>query len=608
LDETGFNLSVSKCRTPANDPFCLVILRSPSAARPLTFTSIPMAASNLLNTSTPNLKNLLGNGRSYRVPAFQRDYSWKEEHWEDLWLDLEELTAKRTSQHYMGSLVLMQNENPEEYTIIDGQQRIATLSILILCIIARLNDLAADGVEPDENIERAKLLRGSFIGAKQPGSLVEASKLTLNRNDDDFYQGTLVQLEKPASERSLGDSEKQLWGAYKYFTKRIAENFKEYSGQQLAEWIDALVSVRLLFIQVVVEDDMGAYTVFETLNARGLELTASDLIKNYLMSLVAKRGKGDLEHVLKRWHRVTGQIGVRRLPEFLRHYFNSHYPFVRQERLFRRIREQVASAEAAMDLIRDLEKAAVCYRALNDPEDEYWLDFPGATAQVRALVLFGVSQYKPLALAACRKLDAEAAVKVLRDCVTLSFRFNVISRLGTHELEKRFNEAALALDTDTVTTASGVRGLLAPVYVDDDQFRADFEVFRQATSSKGKKIIRYILCELEHRHSGHDADWSTTNATIEHVLPESLDDLWATDFSEEEHARYADRLGNYALLEYGKNKGIGQKPFCEKAVVLATSQYGLTKELAASNEWTSPIINDRQKRLARLATTVWRFP
>ena len=352
---------------------------------------------------------------------------------------------------------------------------------------------------------------------------------------------------------------------------------------------------------------MGAYTVFETLNARGLELTASDLIKNYLMSLVAKKGKGDLEHVLKRWHKVTGQIGVRRLPEFLRHYFNSHYPFVRQERLFRRIREEVASAEAAMELIKDLEKASVCYRALNDSEDEYWLDFPGAAEQVRALVLFGVSQYKPLALAACRKLGGDDAVKVLKDCVTLSFRFNVISRLGTHELEKRFNDAALGVDTGKVTTASGVRGLLAPVYVDDDQFRADFEVFRQATSSKGKKIIRYILCELEHQHSGHDSDWSTTNATIEHVLPDSLDDHWATIFSEDEHARYVDRLGNYALLEYGKNKGIGQEPFADKAVVLATSQYGLTKDVASSSDWTPAMINDRQKKLARLATTVWRF-
>lgn len=208
----------------------------------------------------------------------------------------------------MGSLVLMLHENLEEYTIIDGQQRIATLRILILCVIGRLRELADSGVEPGANRERAALLRGSFIGAKQPGSLVEASKLMLNRNDDDFYQVTLVQLEKPASERSLGDSEKELWGGFKYFSKHIALEFQKSSGQQLAEWIDALVSVRLLFIQVVVEEDMGAYTVFETLNARGLELTASDLIKNYLMSLVSKKGKGDTA----RWQHFENSTATKR--------------------------------------------------------------------------------------------------------------------------------------------------------------------------------------------------------------------------------------------------------------------------------------------------------
>ncbi|OYV05173.1 MAG: hypothetical protein CFE26_12955, partial [Verrucomicrobiales bacterium VVV1] len=198
--------------------------------------------------------------------------------------------------------------------------------------------------------------------------------------------------------------------------------------------------------------------------------------------------------------------------------------------------------------------------------------------------------------------------RVLKDCVTLSFRFNVISRLGTHELEKRFNEAALGLQSGSVTRASGVRGLLQAVYVDDDQFRADFEVFRQSISSKGKKIIRYILCELERQNSGHDLSWSTASATIEHILPDHLDDHWATIFSEDEHDRYVERLGNYALLEHGKNRGIGQLPFADKSLAFETSQYGLTSELSAFVEWSPTIINERQKRLAKLATSVWRFP
>ncbi|MEX2380757.1 MAG: HNH endonuclease family protein, partial [Opitutales bacterium] len=178
----------------------------------------------------------------------------------------------------------------------------------------------------------------------------------------------------------------------------------------------------------------------------------------------------------------------------------------------------------------------------------------------------------------------------------------------THELEKRFNEAALALDNKSASTAAETRSLLQAVYVDDDQFRADFEVFRQTTSSKGKKVIRYILCELERQNTSQDLNWSTATATIEHLLPENLDDHWASIFSEDEHLRYVDRLGNFALLEFGKNKELGQKSFTDKRTVLETSQYSLTKDIAAFEEWTPATISERQRNLARLATSVWRFP
>ena len=100
-----------------------------------------MAATNLLATNTVNLKTILANGRIYHVPPYQRNYSWKEENWEDLWLDLIELEHS-ASQHYMGAIVLKGDDHPEHFLIIDGQQRLATLSILVLVVIARLEDLA----------------------------------------------------------------------------------------------------------------------------------------------------------------------------------------------------------------------------------------------------------------------------------------------------------------------------------------------------------------------------------------------------------------------------------------------------------------------------------
>lgn len=139
-----------------------------------------MARSTLLNTDTEDLKELLSNGKSYEVPPYQRDYSWKQEHWEDLWEDL--LSIENTKEdHYMGALVLESGER-KQFRIIDGQQRMATLSILILASVDFLYSLADQNVDAQANKERAALLEGSYLGSKDPTSLRITSKLKLNAN------------------------------------------------------------------------------------------------------------------------------------------------------------------------------------------------------------------------------------------------------------------------------------------------------------------------------------------------------------------------------------------------------------------------------------------
>lgn len=181
-----------------------------------------MGKSNLLNTRTANFLDLVGNGRIYRVPPFQRDYSWEEEQWEDLWNDLLEMHGKTEERHYMGALVV-EGRSDREFSIIDGQQRLATLSLLGLAVIALLIQLAEKGVEPEANRERATALRSRFIGEKDPASLVESSKLFLNRTDDAFYQDYLVQLRKPLNPRGLPKSNRLLWECYCYFANCLKE-------------------------------------------------------------------------------------------------------------------------------------------------------------------------------------------------------------------------------------------------------------------------------------------------------------------------------------------------------------------------------------------------
>jgi hypothetical protein len=181
-----------------------------------------MAKVSLLNTRTANFLDLVGNGRLYRVPPYQRDYSWEEEQWEDLWNDLSELREGPEERHYMGALVV-EGKSDREFLVIDGQQRLATISIFVLAAIEKLRRLAESGAHPEENRERALALRSRYIGEKDPASLVESSKLFLNQTDDAFYQDYLVQIRSPLNPRGLPKSNRLLWECFSYFKKRLDE-------------------------------------------------------------------------------------------------------------------------------------------------------------------------------------------------------------------------------------------------------------------------------------------------------------------------------------------------------------------------------------------------
>ncbi|MBK6976338.1 MAG: DUF262 domain-containing protein [Cytophagaceae bacterium] len=144
-----------------------------------------MGTGHLLDTKTVSFNDILGNGKIYKVPQFQRDYSWELDNWEDLWNDIE-IAEKNNSPHYMGSVVL-QSSNGKEFSIIDGQQRFTTLSLLTLAVIDAISKIAENGKNNvDENFERKEILMRQYIGQKDPSSLTYSSKLFLNENNDGF--------------------------------------------------------------------------------------------------------------------------------------------------------------------------------------------------------------------------------------------------------------------------------------------------------------------------------------------------------------------------------------------------------------------------------------
>lgn len=551
------------------------------------------------DTSSETYRQLMGNGLQYEIPKFQRDYSWESEHWDDLWQNIRSLNSDE-SEHYMGYLVLQSSDN-KNFKVIDGQQRLTTLSILVLSVLKNLQELADKNIDSEQNIQRKEELMRSYIGYLDPVTLISKNKLKLNHNNDDYYRNYIVPLQS-LPVRKINLSEKQIRSCFQWFYERIK---KEYvTGESLAGFIDAIVD-KLFFTVIKVSDELNAFKVFETLNARGVKLSSSDLLKNYLFSVVDATNphKSELEEMELLWSKVIGKLGSEKFPEFLRCYWNSQNKTVRKNDLFKAIRKDIKTKGDAFSLIRSLDNDADVYMALQNPDDDLWKGKKEISDYLRELKLFQVKQPLSLLLTAYNFLEEYDFKRVLKACSIISFRYNVIGGLNPNEQEITYNAVALSIRKNKQFNINDLKD----IYPDDDLFETEFanKIFKN--TQRNHRIAKYIFAEIERYKYHTDIDQSSNLYTIEHIIPESDIDEW-NYLGDEVIERCIYRLGNLTLLEKNLNRDSGTQGFDNKKVAYIKSSIQLTKSVTEDySEWTEETISKRQARLAVKAKSIWRL-
>lgn len=552
------------------------------------------------DTSSQTYRQLMGNGLKYVIPKFQRDYSWESEHWDDLWQDIQLVLEKEENEHYMGYLVLQTVDN-KNFIIIDGQQRLTTLTILILAILKRLNDFIDNEIEVENNQKRIDSYRNSYIGTLNTITLISDNKLKLNRNSDDYYRNYMVLL-KDLPLRNTNTSEKNMRSCFEWFYRKFKKDYN--TGEEIANFLETIVD-KLFFTVITVTDQINAFKVFETLNARGVQLSSSDLLKNYLFSVIdeSEPHHTEIEELEKLWSRIIGKLGNKKFEDYLRYYWNSKNKTVRKNQLFKVIKNNIQTKQETFELIRDLEDSSDIYIAIQDPESEIWNDKPDIKKGLKELKLFQIKQTNSLLMSAYKNLDINSFSKLVKTCSVISFRYNIIGGLNPNEQEDVYNKIANSIHENKSVNLNDFQ----QVYVPDGNFEDDFKTKQFRRTSKNHKIVKYLYSKIEKHSFRNEINSESDNFTIEHILPESADENWGT-FNSEQINRSIYRLGNLALLESKLNREAGTKLYTEKKELLKESNIRSTAIIPLEyKDWSEDKISARQSELAKIAKTIWRI-
>lgn len=573
-----------------------------------------------IGISSPDLKSIeeifAGDVR-FSVPRYQRNFTWTTDETEELWEDVSR-ALRREAEYFLGTIVLHSKSSPNPQEIIDGQQRLACITMLFSAV---RNIFLAAGEEG-----RATQIETAFLGSKgYSRNAIATPKVTLNRLNDTTFQQHVVTSSDAAKvvallkDKTLHPSNRLLLQAYLFFLNQVTKEAAE-RGTEADEFLVPLIDTlrkKLKLITIPVVSDEAANLFFESLNARGRELAISDLVKNRLYFEV----KDYVDTAEQLWEQMEGDLGRRPVPEFIRHYWIAKKtpednPVIREKNLYRTITETIADKQqAAVELVTDLRASATDYARLSDYT--LWPDDPAYDESFKQsledLRLFRITQTNPLLLnvVQCFSTPKEIA-KAFRVVANFAFRYYIIGNQSSGNVERLSAIIAYAIRTKTYTSASLVADALRATNP-DPAFRSDFNL---ATIPKSNaRLARYALSRitnhLKKQAGGAEeiVDPSAKNVNLEHVLPQDVPPSWHSDFSPDADPNdYVNRIGNLTLLNAKANHAAMDKSFIDKKrLALDPSRLKINDFFKPISTWGDKEIEQRQDGLAKAALEVWKL-
>lgn len=530
------------------------------------------------------------------IPLYQRPYSWERPNWETLWQDIIDCHRSngKLDPHFMGAIVsLAVTTTPigvNKHLIIDGQQRLTTISIL-LCAIRRFLDEKTKDRIPD------------FL---------------INRHDEgiDLYKVAPTQVDRQTyecivSDKEGADTDSQLYKAHEYFKKKLQSLDGEdgITPIRILEIIESALRVVMINLDPEQEDP---YEIFESLNFKGTDLTPADLVRNFvLMKYKHSLGEhGEQTRIYSEyWRPIETNCGAV-LPQFLLHYCRLNGNEVRKKNIYPSFKKLVEdhTPEQLEDELARMKRISAIYPRFVNPEDE--LD-ERIKRPLTVLKMLGVTVFYPLLMRLFLAHDSGAiSSSELYDTLDVldaylirrsvcNLKNNALDSLTTQLLNEWNNDQpASSLRVSLSNQTGNLR------WPRDKEFTESFV----RDSQYGRKSTNWVLWRLEDSH-GHKEGLSARNIQIEHILPQTPSEDWLRALTSEDKQdinRWIDTYGNLTLTGY--NGELGNKGFSDKREIYSNSHFEINKTIASESSWSISSITRRGEMLAEMAARVWAGP
>jgi Protein of unknown function DUF262/Protein of unknown function (DUF1524) len=557
---------------------------------------------------------LLQQGR-LQVPPNQRSYAWREKHIRNLFQDLNEAISNGdgTNEYFLGTIVLVQKSS-EEPSIVDGQQRLATTTILLARIRDRFLDLNRDN--------SARSIEDSFLRNINRKTELEDPRIQLNLEDNEFFIKKILPARLDlSSEKPLRPSNRRLLRASKMADELMKDLVKHLPPDAqfnlLNRWVDFLEHNTTVLV-VTVPDEVGAFRMFETLNDRGLRASQSDILKNYFFSKSGNR----YPEAQMMWNVITAaidSIGRREreydeeedidkhdlLVTYHRHLWVTTHGPTKARELADKIKGEITNETRTLEHLQDASEGSNDYATLWSSRHAKWAVYkPTTRNHVETIAVhLQVEQIRPLLFAVARHFSVSEADKAFHLFVSWSVRFLIFGGRGGM-LDTQYSNRAKEVGTKQITKASELKEAMTRYVPTDAEFE---EAFATARVSR-QHLARYYLRALEKTAKGipqpeYVANEDVADIDLEHVLPLNPNEDWDID---DDSAQAAQKLlGNMVLLKTSQNREIGNQNFEAKRLVLGKSGYDLTKQVRKYEQWGLTEIRERQAKLAQLAVKTW---